>query len=1854
MEVFYIVCAVLFLSTYTLAQVPAPRDVVARAHTLNKVSLTWRDPDLPEGAMTPPSGRIYRISYRATHPWQTSFQEVEADEAWASVNNLSPFTRYEFLVTIEQDGRRGSQSEATAVTTVVIGARGAPTSTASINKVEEYGGVTGVNVLVRWTTKDDPDNEYTGHIIFYTHSEAPEFKESYMSWAIKRMDGKDNRAVIEELNPESMYGFLVQPFNANGGGPVSMIYWYTTPKRDAGGIVRPGGLGIGEKATNRKCPPGVRQVKCAVDPCENTQCSHYRCEPNYCGRCSAVYFDVFGNEAQCESQATLHGCAPNVQLSQCEVDPCEESTCPKYPNALCRANYCGGCFADFYDIYGSKIEDCRLGGDTELDEYYGCPPDVPVVACKLDPCLVSTCPRYPRARCKFTFCGECKAEFYNNDGAIVDCGNTDTGAECPPGVPVVSCIINPCQDARCPADRTAVCKENYCGGCIAEFFDTSGNKVNCEVEEKPGTCPVVQDSSEAVGLCVELCISDSDCAGSDKCCSNGCGHVCRPPKKVEKEGSCPATDVAYGFIGYCAEYCSLDDDCPGEQKCCSNGCGHVCIPPAEEPNVKEKPGNCPASTSVLGGICAEMCNIDQDCPDDQKCCSNGCGHDCMSPVTTGLCESVRDLCLGGRCINTASGGYTCICPAGTQLSRERTSCEEIRQPESEPPCHTELRAVPYPYPLGIFLPSCRDDGYYEKHQCHTSTGYCWCSSKEGVEVDGTRVRGEAKCDKDGECPARKPGEFGACVEACTYDHDCPGTSKCCSNGCGLSCVEIETETEELDQPPCHAELRAIQQPYPPGTFLPSCREDGYYEKHQCYTSTGYCWCASKDGTEVDGTRVRGSANCDKPGTCPAVQSGLVGTCVEECSYDYDCADSKKCCYNGCGHTCVAIESEPQRDETPCYSEVRSIPYPYAPGVLVPRCRGDGYYEKEQCHASTGQCWCVNVNGEEADGTRVSGRATCDKAGTCPAPQPGTVATCDEACSYDYDCAHNEKCCSNGCGNTCIVVQTEKLGTCPSVAPGSVGTCVDYCQSDFDCADNDKCCSNGCGHSCVAMQDNTNPGGRGGYQLSDEPPCMVELRDTEINSTPGMFKPRCNEAGFYTNEQCWESNNICWCVTKMGNEVDGTRVRGSADCDKPGSCPAVTDDTVGTCVEECSYDHDCFDDQKCCSNGCGHTCVTIPEPKSEEDNRESSNEPCNDDLREAYNVPGSFLPRCTADGFYEKEQCWHETRECWCVNRFGTEVSGTRKEGRANCDKSGECPAVEDNGLVCDDECSYDYDCSEDSKCCSNGCGRACMVMPQVEARPVEKPGECPVVADGVVGTCAEYCSNDGDCGGDHKCCSNGCGHTCVAPAKPRPVEKPGECPVVADGVVGTCAEYCSNDGDCGGDHKCCSNGCGHTCVAPAKPRPVEKPGECPVVADGVVGTCAEYCSNDGDCGGDHKCCSNGCGRTCVAPARVRPVEKKGECPVVEEGTFGICSDYCSNDGDCGGDHKCCSNGCGHTCVAPERDEPEQKPGICPAAPEAIAGFCADFCDSDMACFGDEKCCSTGCGHVCLAPVKEKEGTCPAVRPGVAGVCTEFCSTDNDCNGKFKCCSNGCGHVCVPPFSLGGGIGGGVDKSEPPCHKELRVVESRGKLLGAFKPRCTDEGYYEKKQCWGSTGHCWCTNKHGEEVDGTRTRGSLDCDKLGTCPAVSNDAVGICVESCSYDHDCPGNDKCCSNGCGHVCRPADLEKEGTCPVIQSGSGGICVQECAHDYECEGDNKCCSNGCGNVCSQIQDDTPLEPPCRADVLKAYADYTEETFIPYCDDDGYYLSEQCWHTSGECWCTDRYGNELTGSRTNGRANCT
>ena len=74
----------------------------------------------------------------------------------------------------------------------------------------------------------------------------------------------------------------------------------------------------------------------------------------------------------------------------------------------------------------------------------------------------------------------CKSEIFQIDFMLVyKTKFSEPGTNCPHGVSVVNCLIDPCQRKTC-SDQKATCVSNYCGGCNAVFYDYTGqNEAKC-------------------------------------------------------------------------------------------------------------------------------------------------------------------------------------------------------------------------------------------------------------------------------------------------------------------------------------------------------------------------------------------------------------------------------------------------------------------------------------------------------------------------------------------------------------------------------------------------------------------------------------------------------------------------------------------------------------------------------------------------------------------------------------------------------------------------------------------------------------------------------------------------------------------------------------------------------------------------------------------------------------------------------------------------------------------------------------------------------------------------------------------------------------------------------------------------------------------------------------------------------------------------------------------------------------------------------------------------------------------------------------------------------------------------------
>ncbi|XP_030837519.1 prestalk protein isoform X2 [Strongylocentrotus purpuratus] len=1255
--------------------------------------------------------------------------------------------------------------------------------------------------------------------------------------------------------------------------------------------------------------------------------------------------------------------------------------------------------------------------------------------------------------------------------------------ECPVSDMIGICAETCAHDGNCSTNQK--CCSNGCGhDCKDAVFP-----------EKQGQCPALQDGG--FGTCVAECQHDTQCSGSKKCCHNGCGQVCVDPTNSSpsyRPGTCPVGLLANGTMGVCADFCETDLDCPTHHKCCSNGCGHVCMAADSLQVIHE--GSCPASGSPddqnIVGLCVEACDNDGDCDENQKCCTNGCGHLCMRTEST-PCPQV--MCM-------------MWCPYGFKQDSDGCNlCECANQTvihEGECPVVAEGM-------MGICMTTCDHDGSCSANQKCCSNG-CGHSCQDAVIPDASKA---------GSCPSTLSSDtVGICSDLCSSDTDCSETYKCCSNGCGHLCLAPVTYPVHTGSCPVGDLPNGAS-----GICSEMCSHDGQCGPHQkccsngcghtCITATDvsdecpdaicqlHVFCEHGFKRDESGCEI---CSCETPvglhaGTCPVglLPEGVVGTCDESCMEDDDCSETQKCCSNGCGHACVDVttsrnatdlcplmmclmwcEHGNQKDQNGCDTcECNQHPVPSCPDVLCalycpygnqldeggcPMCACN---EKlEDCPEVMCMLYCEHGYERHPSGCEI---CTCSqppviRPGVCPAPiSPDRRSLQTNMCDNDEECPILQKCCSDGqfygcveavdvppmcpeimcmqyCPhgfkkgrNGCDVCECNSQsaiheGVCPILMGGMFGTCNDACEHDGNCLTNQKCCSNGCGHTCVdAIQPgDIKPGScprlenAGGALGRCEDHCVD---DTSCSSTSKCCSNGCGRSCF---------------------EPDPTVIT------RPGTCPtgALSNGTMGACYEGCYDDGDCSTNQKCCSNGCGHACVTVvvDEPS-----------PCPDMLCDMF---------CEFGFVRDGNGC----DTCICNEKPAVHL--------------GSCPTDGYDGVgVCMDECYNDDDCSANQKCCSNNCGHMCL---EAVHAPVIHEGSCPVgnVPRGLLGLCAELCTDDSSCAANQKCCSNGCGHECIdmTPDCSDRVMcmmfcehgnvKDGdgcdtcECiePVICPAVL--CMIFCEHgtQKDERGCNTCvcntepvtcppimcnmwCENGFEHDengcdvcrCQSLSCPEmmcmmycengflrdedgcsicscytpPVLHPGSCPVnlLPQGSAGICIQGCADDGSCSANQKCCSNGCGHVCM-DAVVEPV-KAGTCPVVRDGVFGTCVNMCGHDGNCDGDNKCCSNGCGLSCVEPG---PSPKPGMCPNQTNSDSlGICVNECEHDHGCTEDKKCCHNGCGMTCNAPVPvTKAGECPAVLFNTIGLCVEDCNNDAGCPGHFKCCSNGCGHVCIDP------------------------------------------------------------------------------------------------------------------------------------------------------------------------------------------------------------------------------------------------
>ncbi|XP_057690921.1 thyroglobulin [Corythoichthys intestinalis] len=253
---------------------------------------------------------------------------------------------------------------------------------------------------------------------------------------------------------------------------------------------------------------------------------------------------------------------------------------------------------------------------------------------------------------------------------------------------------------------------------------------------------------------------------------------------------------------------------------------------------------------------------------------------------------------------------------------------------------------------------------------------------------------------------------------------------------------------------------------------------------------------------------------------------------------------------------------------------------------------------------------------------------------------------------------------------------------------------------------------------------------------------------------------------------------------------------------------------------------------------------------------------------------------------------------------------------------------------------------------------------------------------------------------------------------------------------------------------------------------------------------------------------------------------------------------------------------------------------------------------------------------------------------------------------------------------------------------------RDDALSVFVPDCAADGSFMEVQCQG--GECWCVTPRGGELAGTRTSGGRPrcpslCEKRRAAALQTRDEMAagadVQVPACSPDGgflplQCGRTGCFCvdrqgapiatqSPGGALECPDADSQK----PRSPTGECSRALQEVAafrqevskmvalsnsshlpagYSYLLAEGVRLTSEELGSEEAQRVSDWLLSRSKAALRMAAYSTLqmlqpvgrlSYQPFSPECDDHGEWRPTQCYHGKGQCWCVDEHGEYVPGS---------
>ncbi|KAK7082228.1 hypothetical protein SK128_021740, partial [Halocaridina rubra] len=664
---------------------------------------------------------------------------------------------------------------------------------------------------------------------------------------------------------------------------------------------------------------------------------------------------------------------------------------------------------------------------------------------------------------------------------------------------------------------------------------------------------------------------------------------------------CPNGQTPFSVGGVVAVCDNRDAVCPSDYICTppSSPKGKPACCPVAEIVEETKPGQCPFVRSVSADVCrGSRCSSDRECNAELKCCVvPGCGPTCIAPQIQNL--SVEQDLLQGP-----------------------TMCEYLRD-------LVELEGVT----LAVPTPSCDTNGAYEQVQCN-ALGQCWCVDDFGTEIPGTKAssRELVTCDRVraaltcGEMLCRLGCDYGfildpdtacplcQCRDPCR-NVDCPNNQVCqmvdipCVDGVCPAIPQCVPVVEPLGHATCpEGDPYVLLETNETLACSPRARALECPEGYSCYA----------DDNSIEGFCCPNTGKQEKAGQCPLFVPVLSGNCDIECSDDSHCLGDHKCCSNGCGTQClqpiIMTACEHQRSLLEHRAREAGIP---SGRVFLPQCDEKGAFLPTQCHPATLTCWCVDTQGLEVPGTRVSQPAhpNCQDPLVCPA------MNCDLACLHGYR-LDDSGCPVCACRDPCEEV--------------SCATPLEECRIVHV-----ACVDEPCPPLPVCLPKLENPCPYGTPLRTNE--SVVEC-GPEGNTCPSSHKCHLSPLGEYAlccpkaREVCYElkDSGYCegaikrWYFNREANRCETFRFGG------------------------CGGNLNNFETKEECLAAC--PLLTTCERMRDRNLRNAEKD-----------KKITFIPKCEkTSGAWLPEQCLEELGVCWCVTPQGDQVPGSLTRGAPHC------------------------------------------------------------------------------------------------------------------------------------------------------------------------------------------------------------------------------------------------------------------------------------------------------------------------------------------------------------------------------------------------------------------------------------------------------------------------------------------------------------------------------------------------------------------------------------------------------------